>query len=315
MDSVLEAKQIIEKEAKALELLATELPDKFENAVNLIYESTGKLVVCGIGKSGYIGRKISSTMASLGQKSFFLHPSEAHHGDLGALDQQDVLLLISYSGETTELFSVIDFAKRFGIKIISISKYNESTIAKNSDIHLCLPRFNEACSLGVAPTTSSIVTLALGDALSVVLSSKRGFTKSQFKMFHPGGTLGKNLLFTFDIMHKDMPLIRIHENMQEAIRVTSKFGFGCVGIVNEEEKLIGIITDGDLRRNSSDDISSKIIKNIMGQNPVTVDKNVLASELLHIMESKKITNLFVVNEKKQPIGIVHIHDIISKKLV
>ncbi|MDR2666941.1 MAG: KpsF/GutQ family sugar-phosphate isomerase [Holosporales bacterium] len=315
MNFLLEARRVIEEEAKALELLASKLPNQFEDAVNLIFESTGKLAVCGIGKSGHICRKISSTMASLGQKSFFLHPSEAHHGDLGMLDQHDVLLLISYSGESVELFPVIDFAKRLGIKVISISKSDESTIAKNSNIHLCLPNFKEACPLGVAPTTSSTVTLALGDALSVALLSKRGFTKAQFKDLHPGGMLGQSILFTFDIMHKNMPLLHAHENVQKAVCIASEFGFGCVGIINSEEQLIGIVTDGDLRRYSSDGFLSKIVGDIMTQNPITVHSDILASELLHIMESKKITSLFVVNEKKHPIGLVHIHDIISRKIV
>ena len=199
MDFVNEAKRVIIEEAKALELLAENLPTHFEEAVETIINSQGRLVVSGIGKSGHIGRKISSTMASLGQKSFFLHPSEAQHGDLGMLDKNDILLLLSYSGEAVELIPVIDFARRFGIKIISISKSNETTLAKNSDISLNLPPIKEACPLGVAPTVSSTTTLALGDALAIALLSKRGFTKEQFKTLHPGGALGKTLSTVFDI--------------------------------------------------------------------------------------------------------------------
>lgn len=310
-----EAKRVIKEEAAALEILAEHLPENFENAINLIFNSKGRLVVSGIGKSGHIGKKISSTMASLGQKSFFMHPSEAIHGDLGMLDQRDVLLLISYSGEAIELLPVIDFAKRSGIKIISISKSDNSTLAKNSDISLCLPNIKEACPLGVAPTVSSTSTLALGDAMAIALLSKRGFTKEHFKMLHPGGALGKSLSFVFDIMHKNMPLVKSGSTMQEAIIVISKFILGCVGIVDNSQKLIGVITDGDLRRHMTSDLLSKSVDDIMTKNPITINKNMPVSELLHIMENKKITNIFVLNETNSPIGVVHIHDIIMKKIV
>lgn len=310
-----EAKRVIKEEAEALEVLADNLPEEFENAINLIFNSEGRLVISGIGKSGHIGRKISSTMASLGQKSFFIHPSEAVHGDLGMLDQRDVLLLISYSGEAIELLPVIDFAKRSGIKIISISKSDNSTLAKNSDIALCLPSIKEACPLGVAPTVSSTSTLALGDAMAIALLSKRGFTKEHFKRLHPGGALGKSLSFVFDIMHKNMPVVKSGSTMQEAIIIISKFILGCVGVVDNSQKLIGIITDGDLRRHMSPDLLSKSVDDIMTKNPITINKNIPVSELLHIMENKKITNIFVVNETILPIGVVHIHDIIMKKIV
>ncbi len=315
MDFLKEAKRVIIEESNALRLLAENLPTQFEKAIELIFDSKGRLVVSGIGKSGHIGRKISSTMSSLGQKSFFLHPSEAHHGDLGMLDKNDILLLISYSGEALELIPVIDFAKRFGIKIISISKNNETTLAKNSDISLSLPSIKEACPLGVAPTVSSTTTLALGDALAIALLSKRGFTKEQFKILHPGGALSKTLSSVFDIMHKKIPLMKTGSNMQEALITMSEFGFGCVGIVDNTGKLIGIITDGDLRRNMCNDLLQKEADQIMTKSPITIDRNIPVSELLHIMESKKITNIYVLNSDKKPIGLVHIHDIITRKIV
>ncbi|MDR3031049.1 MAG: KpsF/GutQ family sugar-phosphate isomerase [Holosporales bacterium] len=314
VDFLNEARRVIEEEGRALELLAQNLPKSFENAVELVFCSMGRLVVSGIGKSGYIGRKISSTMASLGQKSFFMHPSEAQHGDLGMLDPLDVLLLISHSGEATELFPIIDFAKRVGIKIISISKAKNSTLAENSDIALCLPNIKEACPLGVAPTVSSTMTLALGDALAIALLSKRGFTKEQFKTLHPGGALGKSLSFVFDIMHKELPIVKSGNSMQDGIIIMTQFGMGCVGIVDSSNKLIGVITDGDLRRHMSSNLLSKSVNDVMTENPITINKNMPTSEALFMMETAKITNLFILDNSSKPIGIVHVHDILTRKI-
>ncbi|MDR0942765.1 MAG: KpsF/GutQ family sugar-phosphate isomerase [Holosporales bacterium] len=314
MDYISEAKKTIIEEAKALELLAEQLPSKFSDAVELILNSKGRLVVSGIGKSGHIGRKISATMSSLGQKSFFLHPSEASHGDLGMLDEKDVLLLISYSGETIELLPVLEFAKRVGIKIVSISKNDKSTLSENSDICLKLPNVKEAC-LGIAPTVSSTITLALGDALAVALSTRRGFSPKQFKAFHPGGALGKKLSFVFDAMHKEMPLLQIGSYMRDAVVVMSEGRLGCVGITGDRNELLGMITDGDLRRHMSNGLLLEKVEEVMTVNPIVIDKNLLLSEVLSIMENKKITNVFVVDDKKTPIGIIHLHDIITKKII
>ncbi len=307
--------KVIEEESQALKHLSENLPANIEDAVNTIYSSKGRLAVSGIGKSGHIGRKISSTMASLGQKSFFIHPSEAHHGDLGMLDENDVLLLISYSGESVELIPVIDYAKRIGIKIISISKNRESTLAKSSDVPLVLEGLKEACPLGVAPTVSSTATLALGDALAIALLSKRGFTKAQFKELHPGGALGKKLSFTYDIMHKSIPLVEPNTSMQEALLVMSEFGLGCVGIIGERGEMVGIVTDGDLRRHIKENFLETKVQDIMTKTPIMINENIPASEALFMMESNKITNLFVVDHEKKPIGVVNIHDIISNKIV
>jgi arabinose-5-phosphate isomerase len=310
-----DAKRVIKEEAESLDLLSQNLPANFENAVNLIFSSEGRLVVSGIGKSGHIGRKISSTMSSLGQKSFFMHPSEAQHGDLGMLDFKDTLLLISYSGETIELLPVIEYAKRVGIKIISISKHSDSSLAKNSDIALILPNVEEAGPLRIAPTVSSAMTLALGDALAISLLSKRGFTKNQFKMLHPGGALGKSLSFVADIMRTEMPIIQSGCLMQEGILIMTQYTLGCLGIIDNKGALIGIITDGDLRRHMSFDLLEKSVNDVMTKTPITTNKDILTSELILIMENKKITSVFVINDSFQPIGIVHIHDILMRKIV
>lgn len=315
MDFLTEARRVILEEARALKILAQNLPARFRDAVEAISTSEGRLVVSGIGKSGHIGRKISSTMASLGQKSFFLHPSEAQHGDLGMLDARDVLLLISYSGEAVELLPIIDFAKRFGNKIVSISKSENSTLAKNSDIPLILPDIGEAGSFGIAPTISSTNTLALGDALAMSILVLKGFTKEQFRLLHPGGALGKGLSLIFDIMHREIPLVKTNDNMQNAVIEMTKYGFGCVGVIDDNENLVGIITDGDLRRKMSPDILSKPVDIIMTENPIVISKNITASELLHTMETNKITNVFVANTSGKPIGLVHIHDLVTNKVI
>lgn len=313
-----EAKRVIEEEANALSLLAKNIPTSFEDAIESIYESNGSLVVVGIGKSGHIGRKISSTMASTGQKSYFMHPSEAQHGDLGMIDHRDILLLISYSGETLELSPIIEHAKRLGIKTISITGNAKSMLAQNTDIVLNLPIVHEACPLGCAPTVSSTLTLALGDALAISLLSKRGFTKSQFKTLHPGGALGKSLTFVYDIMHTEerLPIVSSQALMSETIVVMTKHGLGCVGVVDAaSSRIIGIITDGDLRRNMDNSILSKNVCDVMTKNPVCINKNILLAELLRVMEDKKITCIFIVDENKTPIGCVHLHDIIQKKII
>ena len=315
MDFINEAKRVILEEARALEVLANKLPDCFGDAVNAIANSKGRLVVSGIGKSGHIGRKISSTMSSLGQKSFFLHPSEAQHGDLGMLDKRDVLLLISYSGEAIELLPIVDFAKRFGNTIISISKNKNSTLAQNSNIPLILPDMGEAGSFGIAPTISSTSTLALGDALAMAILVLKGFTQEQFRLLHPGGTLGRGLSLIFDIMHREMPIVATNDSMQDALCEMTRYSFGCVGVVNHSNILVGIITDGDLRRKMGPDILMKSVDEIMTRNPISVRSNIIASELLRIMEEKKITNVFVINDAKAPIGLVHIHDILVKKII
>ncbi|MBQ8651064.1 MAG: KpsF/GutQ family sugar-phosphate isomerase [Alphaproteobacteria bacterium] len=310
-----EAKRVIKEESQALDTLANNIPELFDDAIMLIIGSHGRLVVSGIGKSGHIGRKISSTMASLGQRSFFMHPSEAQHGDLGMLQDDDILLLISYSGESIELIPVIEYSKRHGIKIISITKNEESTLAKNSDIPLILPDIKEACPLGMAPTVSSTVTLALGDAMAIAILCEKGFTKDQFKQFHPGGALGKKLSLVSDEMHKDFPIIDENKKMKEALAVMTKFGFGCVGIINQHGELSGIITDGDIRRKMANNFLDINAKNVMTVNPITINQQMPTSEAMHIMEEKNISNLFIVDNFRKPIGIINMLDIIKNKII
>lgn len=317
IDFVEEGKKVILKERDALDVLAQSINGDFEKAVRLICESNGRLVISGIGKSGHIARKIAATMASVGQKSFFVHPSEASHGDLGMISDDDVILLISNSGESAELFPMIEFAKRRSIKLISISQAPNSTLATNSDISLILPKLEEACPLGLAPTVSSTMTLALGDAMAISTLTLRGFTKEDFKSIHPGGAIGNKLAFVFDIMHKgaDIPLVNETDSMQNAVIVMTKHSVGCVGVVNQSGTLSGIITDGDLRRHMSPDVLSLNAQNIMTPNPIVINKNMMCSEVISIMESRKITNIFVVDSYGKPIGAIHIHDLVSRKLI
>ncbi|MDR2074711.1 MAG: KpsF/GutQ family sugar-phosphate isomerase [Holosporales bacterium] len=310
-------RQVIEEEAEGLRILSENMPSSFLDAINAIYECDGRLIVTGIGKSGHIGRKISSTMSSTGQKSFFIHPSEAHHGDLGMIDSNDVLLLISCSGEARELFPVIEYAKRIGVKTISITKNIKSNLAQNTDIVLYLPDIPEGCSsIGCLPTVSSTMTLALGDAIAVSLLSMRGFTNEQFKALHPGGAIGYRLTTVHEVMHKndEIPLVNNGSLMKNTIIIMSEKGLGCVGVIDQHSsKMMGIITDGDLRRHMSDHILSKNVEDVMTKNPVCIRNNMLLSEVLHIMENRKITCVFVLNEDEIPIGCVHIHDILQRK--
>lgn len=316
MNTILkQAQNVIKQEAEALIILMDKIDQSFLNAIELISNSSGNLVISGIGKSGHIGRKISSTLSSTGQRSLFIHPSEAHHGDLGMISENDILLLISNSGESVELFPVIDYAKRIGIKIISISNKKESTLAQNSDIPLILPKISEASPIGLVPTVSSTMTLALGDAIAICLLSKKGFSINDFKKLHPGGDIGNKLTFVYDIMRKDqnLPLINEQSLMDDAIVVMTKYAMGCAGITNQNKQLIGIITDGDLRRHMSNNILLKSVKEIMTKSPICIIGNVLASEALRILEEKKITSAFIT-ENNIPIGMIHIHDLLKLKI-
>jgi arabinose-5-phosphate isomerase len=254
-------------------------------------------------------------MSSLGQKSFFVHPSEAPHGDLGMIDTEDVLLAISYSGKSVELLPIVEFCKRIGVKIISISGHMTSTLSKNSDVALHLPVIEEACPLGITPTSSSTATLALGDALAISLLSRRRFSRERFKELHPGGILGRKLSFAFDVMRKEIPLLSLGQSMQQAVISMTEGKLGCVGIIDVDGKLAGVITDGDLRRNMSDNLLSLSVDNVMTKTPVTISKDVFLVDVLVMMESKKITNIFVVREDGIPIGVIHIHDVVTEKIV
>ena len=287
------------------------LAGPFAAAVDLIRKGAGRVIVSGLGKSGHIGRKIAATFASTGTPAFFVHPAEASHGDLGMITTSDVVLALSWSGETAELRSIVEYSRRFGIALIAMTSAPESTLARESDIVLTLPRATEACPHGLAPTTSTLMQLALGDALAIALLESRGFTAESFHAFHPGGRLGASLHFVRAIMHRGdaIPLAPLGTRMGEAIPRMTEKGFGCVGIVDGSGALVGIVTDGDLRRGLMKDLLNRRVEEVMNAAPRTISPDTLVGEALAMMNTadRPFTVLFVV-EDRRPVGIVHMHD-------
>ena len=304
-------KEVIDTEIKALKLLKKYISKDFINVIKLLHNIKGKIFLSGIGKSGHIATKIASTLASVGSPSFFIHPSEANHGDLGMLEKKDCIILISNSGESSELINLILHCRKLMIPIISITSESESTLAKESNFKLLIPKNIEACPLELAPTSSTTCMLALGDAIAVTLLKKKSFTKKDFHELHPGGKLGQILLQVKDLMktRKSIPLILVTHNVSRAILEMSSKGEGCVGVISNKGELVGIITDGDLRRHMSKNLLEKKAKDIMTKNPKTLSPSTLVSEALTMMNEKSITNYFIT-EKKKPIGIIHMHDIL-----
>ncbi|MBP5353294.1 MAG: KpsF/GutQ family sugar-phosphate isomerase [Alphaproteobacteria bacterium] len=305
------ARQTIDREIDALRVMEDELNENLTKALDVMQKTKGRVVVTGMGKSGHIGRKISATLASTGTTSFFLHPSEASHGDLGMIAPNDSVIAISNSGESKELADILVYCRRFSIPVIAITKNPESSLGKNSDILLHLPENREACPLGLAPMSSTTATLVMGDILAAALMVRKGFTEEDFKLRHPGGKLGSILRHVSDIMHTgdEMPIINDTAIMQDALLTMSAKMLGCVGIVNSNGELIGMITDGDLRRWMSPDLITEKVVNVMTKNPRTIGKDMLIAEAVNVMNNtgRGITNLFIVDNKK-PVGIVHIHD-------
>ena len=310
------ARQVLMLEKEGLEALSTSLSQDFERVVDLLAEIEGRIILTGMGKSGLVGRKIASTLASTGSPSFFLHPGEASHGDLGMVTQKDVLLALSNSGETQELADVIAYSRRQGIPLVAMTQGSKSALAQESDITLVLPSFPEACPNGLAPTTSTTMMMALGDALAVVLLKKRSFSKDDFKALHPGGRLGARLRRVKDLMHTgaQVPLVRQESLMCEAIIEMTSKSFGCIGVVNEMGGLTGIVTDGDLRRHMSETLMQKKVEDIMTGSPKTISSEVLLEEALHLMEGK-VTVLFVVDDQGKPLGLLHIHDLLRVGMI
>ena len=307
-------------EAKGIYELAESLGADFEHAVTTISETKGRLIVSGVGKSGHVGRKIAATFASTGQPAFFVHAAEAGHGDLGMITKDDTLLLISYSGEANELHALFHYAHRLQLPIISITSKESSLLAKHSNITLILPNVGEACPMGLAPTTSTTLTMALGDALAVALLSLRGFTKQDFNTFHPGGNLGHQLRSIKDFMHQGerVPLVQADTQMTTCLMRMSASGFGCIGIIDDNGCLVGIITDGDLRRHMSDNLLSLNARDVMTKSPVTIAPDALMGDALAIFEKKSITNVFVVDQtsaKNNVLGILHLHDCLRGKII
>ena len=305
-------KQVIDIEIKALNLLKKYISKDFVKVVNLLLKNKGKIVVSGIGKSGHIASKIASTLSSVGSPSFYIHPSEANHGDLGMLEKKDAAILISNSGETSELINLILYCKKLRIPIISITSELNSTLSRESTLNLLIPKNIEACPLELAPTSSTTCTLALGDALAVTLLKKKKFTEGDFRELHPGGKLGQMLSEVKDVMkiNLDIPLITDSKKMSHAILEMTSKGEGCVGVVSKKNELIGIITDGDIRRNMNPKLLDKSVREIMTRKPKTLTPNTLISKALKIMNKESITNIFITKQKK-PIGIIHMHDILK----
>lgn len=288
----------------------------FAEAVRLIAAARGRVVVSGIGKSGHIGQKIAATLASTGTPAFFVHPSEASHGDLGMITREDVVLAMSWSGETVELKNIITFSRRFAVPLISITSRGDSALGGQSDVVLELPRAKEACPHGLAPTTSTAMQLAIGDCLAIALLEAKGFTAHDFKLFHPGGSLGASLKYVSDVMHKEdqLPLARDSDLMSDALVTMTAKSFGCVGIVDQAGCLVGVVTDGDLRRHMGERLLGTRTADIMTRTPKTVARETLASQALEIINASRITALFVLDQGR-PVGIVHVHDLLRLGIV
>jgi arabinose-5-phosphate isomerase len=303
------ARRVIRIEADALALLANEVGTPFGQAVQMILDAPGRIIVCGMGKSGHVARKIAATFASTGTPAHFVHPAEASHGDLGMMAKGDVAVVLSNSGETPELADVIAHTRRFGIPMIGVASKATSTLLTQSDVAIVLPAAEEACGTGVVPTTSTTMTLALGDAMAVALMEHRDFTPANFRDFHPGGKLGARLSKVGDLMHAGdaLPLVAPNTSMGNVLLEISQKGFGVVGVVDTARQLQGIITDGDLRRHM-DGLLDLSAGDVQTNDPTTVQAGALAEEALGIMNTRKITCLFVTDQSGSVEGLLHIHD-------
>jgi arabinose-5-phosphate isomerase len=291
--------------------LASDLIDSFAAAVEVLRACRGRVIVTGMGKSGHVGLKVAATLSSTGTPSYFVHPSEASHGDLGMITRDDVIVAFSWSGETVELGNIVSYSRRFAVPLIAVTSNPRSTLAEAAELVLALPQAKEACPHGLAPTTSTVMQLALGDCLAMALLDSKGFTARDFKALHPGGQLGARLKFVSDLMHKGdrLPLALADAVMTEAIVVMTEKALGCLGVVDDNGFLKGIITDGDLRRHMGDGLLARRVAEIMTPAPKTVSPDLLASAALEMINSSKITTLFVV-ENGRPVGIIHIHDLL-----
>ena len=314
-DLILIGKQIIEDEINGLKDLKEAIDLNFCTIIKKIININGRLILSGMGKSGYVARKISSTLSSTGTPSFFIHPAEAGHGDLGMITKNDVVVLLSNSGDTYELNTIIDYCKRFNIYIIGITRKSTSVLSKISDLPIILPNSKEASDIDV-PSTSVIMMIAYWDAIAIALQRLRNFSKEDFKILHPGGKIGARLLKVSKLMHKkdSIPTVTADSSGMDVILEMTKKGFGCTSVLNKKDELIGIVTDGDLRRHIDMDFKNVKAKDIMSKNPFAVEKDIFASQALFIMNENNITQIFVVKEEK-PIGIIHMHDLVRAGIV
>jgi len=312
------ARDVLNTEAAGLLLLAADLDDSFSRAIDRLAMVTGRLVVSGMGKSGLVGRKIAATLASTGTAALFVHPAEASHGDLGMIVAGDAVLALSNSGETAELADLIAHSRRFALPLVAITARGDSALARTADVALVLPKAAEACPMGLAPTTSTTMQMALGDAIAVALLTRRGFTAADFRQIHPGGRLGARLRRVRELMHvgEAMPLAPPAMPMAAALVLMTERRFGCLGITTADGVLAGIVTDGDLRRAMGPDLLSRRAGEIMTLSPVTIAPDALAVEALHLMNApeRPVTSLFVVDAAGRPMGILHVHDLLRAGL-
>ena len=314
------AKRTLTLEKNALELMIERVDETFAKVAEIILNLQGRVIVTGMGKPGHIGKKIAASLASTGTPAFFVHPGEASHGDLGMVTNKDLVLALSNSGESKELFDFINYCKRFGVPLVEVTSAPESTLGKAADYVLQIPNKKEApeaCPFNMAPTTSMIETLAMGDTLTVALMNMRGFTKELYHDRHPGGKLGNVLVKTKDLMAtgEALPLVDENATMAEALLEMTKKTLGCVGITDADNRLIGMITDGDLRRHMSTDLPAKPVQQVMHANPITISDDILGSEAVALMNEKKITNIFVVDNQNHPIGLIHMHHLLKAGVV
>ena len=315
LDDLATGRSVLNTEGQALLSLSDALGPSFSAAVETLSGAKGRVIITGMGKSGHIGRKIAATLSSTGTPALFVHPAEASHGDLGMIARQDVVVALSNSGETAELNDIVHYTRRFSIPLITVVGRDGSSLATNSDISIVLPNSPEACPLGLAPTTSTTMTLALGDALAVALLERSSFSSSKFQELHPGGSLGHRLITVNDIMHVDdhMPLIALTAAVSEAILVMTAKAFGCVGVIDKNDSLVGIVTDGDLRRHMADNLLELRVEDVMTKAPKSIRPNALAAEAVWIMNQNSITSLFIAQNGK-PLGIVHMHDCLRAEI-
>ncbi|WP_404342450.1 KpsF/GutQ family sugar-phosphate isomerase [Pseudoalteromonas mariniglutinosa] len=311
-----QGKRVLKIEQQALIELEQFIDQHFDHACQLMFNCVGRIIVIGMGKSGHIGNKIAATLASTGSPAFFVHPGEASHGDLGMITRDDVVMCISNSGETNEVLSIIPVLKRIGAKMISLTGNPDSTMAKLADVHVCIKVSKEACPLGLAPTASTTATLVMGDAMAVALLEARGFTADDFALSHPGGSLGKRLLLCLrDVMHSDdaTPIIDQTQSIKDALIEMSAKGLGMTAVVNQQRQLVGLFTDGDLRRilEQRVDIHSTPISQVMTRSCTTADADMLAAEALNIMEVKRINGLIIVDKHNTPIGALNMQDLLK----
>ncbi|HRK23483.1 MAG TPA: KpsF/GutQ family sugar-phosphate isomerase [Beijerinckiaceae bacterium] len=314
--TIASALRTLDRETKGLAALSRALNDglgaPFAQAVTRIATTRGRTIVTGMGKSGLVGRKIAATLASTGTPAHYVHPGEASHGDLGMITPDDVVLALSWSGETAELADIISYSRRFGVGLIALTSASDSTLAREADIALVLPKATEACPNGLAPTTSTTMQMALGDALAVALLEARGFTPEEFRQFHPGGKLGARLTYVRQVMHVGaaVPIVAAGTLMAEAILVMTARGFGCVGVTDTTGALIGIVTDGDLRRHMRPDLTTLPVDQVMSRAPRTISGDDLAVEALEMLNRNRITAVLVVDGAGRPEGILHLHDLL-----